>query len=277
MSIGLVRRFAQSMALVIAVASVSGLIAKPLNAQTKPSPDKKLPFEAAIEGAKKLGVGVVAAYKKGDNTLLELSRDVFKRIFVWYSETVTVPTGVVDHLYLGGTVVRFQRRGNRVFIRDLTASFGKRAGGRQAPEPGQKSGGRIDPIALAVRRANEPPIISVLSIVASGDDGEVLVDVTKLFSGDIETMSARSQVVQAGLVPLQVNPAASYTTSVRVFPNNFGVRAHLTFLVKSKEPVAPPRNVSLRVGHSLVMLAEKPMTGRIFDPRAGASFEPEQG
>jgi Met-zincin/Domain of unknown function (DUF5117) len=268
MPIVLVRRFARSMPCLLAAMALTGLIAQPLAAQTQ-SPANKSPVDTALEGASKLGEGVVAAYKKADNTLFVLPKETFERLFLWYSETVTVPTGVVDHLSLGGTVVQFQRRGKQVFIRDLTASFGKRAAGRQAPEPGQTTGARVDPIALAVRRANEPPIVAVLPVLAAADDGRVLVDVTKLFSNDIETMSARSQVVQAGLIPIQVNSAASYITSVRVFPKNLGVRTHLTFLAKSKDPIAPPRSVSLRVGHSLVMLPRKPMPSRRFDPRVG--------
>lgn len=270
MPITLVRRSARPIVALFAAATLTGFIVQPLQAQTQSSPPKqKVTIDTALEGAKKLGEGVVTAYKKGDNTLLVVSQNTFKRLFLWYSETVTVPTGVVDHLYLGGTVVQFQRRGRRVLIRDLTASFGNRTVGRQAPEPGQKAGARIAPIALAVRRANEPPVIAVLPIIAAADDGRVLVDVTKLFSSDIETMSARSQIVLAGLLPVQVNPAASYITSVRVFPNNFGIRTHLTFLAKPKDPVAPPRNISLRVGHSLVMLPEKPMSSRPFDSRVG--------
>jgi len=226
-------------------------------------------IEAALSGAKQTGEGVVEAYTKGDNTLLVLPKQAFERLFLWYSETVTVPTGVVSGLALGGSVIQLQHRGNVVFLRDRTAGFGNRVPGYQDPRPGQETGARIDPITLSVRRANEPPIMGILPVLATAPDGRVLVDITKFFSNDIENKSARSQVIAAGLVPVQVNPAASYITSVRVFADNFNIRSHLTFVAKSKDPVAPPRNISLRVGHSIMMLPEKPMDGRLFDPRIG--------
>lgn len=224
---------------------------------------------AALTDAKSLGKGVVEAYSKNDKALLVLPKAAFSRLFLWYSETVAVPTGVVDHLYLGGSVVQFERHGDKVFIRDLTAGFGNRSGDQQAPELGQDAGTKIDPIAISVRRANEPAVVAVLSVVAAEDDGRVLIDISGLFSSDIDFMSARSQAVLAGMTPAQVNPAASYITSIRVFPENFNVRTHLTFLAKPKDPIAPPRNISMRIGHSLVMLPEKPMASRTFDPRVG--------
>lgn len=239
------------------------------NAQNKNNVKEASAITAALINAKSIGKGVVDVYSKDGKTLLVLPKAVFDRMFLWYSETVTVPTGADDHLWLGGSIVQFQRRGDKVFIRDLTAGLGNRIGGTQAPEIGSNAGAKINPIAIAVRRANEPPVAAVLPVVAAGDDGSVLVDITTLFSNDIDFMSARSQVVKAGLVPAQVNPAASYITSVRVFSENFNVRTHLTFLAKSKDANAPPRNVSMRVGHSVVMLPEKPMASRQFDPRVG--------
>ena len=252
----------------VLLAAMSGMVSAPVTAQSK-GPAQSATIESVLTGAKLIGKGVVEAYAKDGKTLLVLQASAFKRLFLWYSETVTVPSGVVSSLALGGSVVEFQRRGNVVFIRDRTAGFGNRIAGYQDPRPGQQTGPKILPIALSVRRANEPPIIGILPVVASASDGRVLVDVTKTFSGDIESMSARPQIVLAGLVPAKVNPAASYITSVRVFPENFNIRTHLTFLAKPKDPVAPPRNISLRVGHSIVMLPEKPMAGRRFDPRVG--------
>lgn len=239
----------------------------PLRAQTAPPTNT---IEKALEGAKKVGEGVVAAYSKGDATLLVLPKTAFERLFLWYAEFVSVPTGVINHLNIGGATVQFERHRNRVFIRDLTAAFGNRVAARQDPLPGQPEGAVISRMELSVRRANEPPVIGILPVVASAPDGRVLVDVSKLFADDIETMSVRPLVLKTGLMPAAVNPQASYITSVRVFPENFNVRAHLTFVAKDpKHPELPPRGVSLRVGHSLIMLPVKPMTGRQYDPRVG--------
>ena len=234
-------------------------------------PETPSTVDAAIADAKVLGEGLVTAYRKGDATLLLLPANAYERLFVWSAETVSVPTGVVDFLPLGSVIIQLERHEKSIYVLDLSATFGKRASGQQDPEPGQEEGHRIDPMSIAVRRANEPPVAAVLPIVAQEDDGRVLVDVTKLFSDDVNIMSARTQVVGAGLVPIALNPLASYITSVRVFPDRFGVRSLLTFTASPQpgNPTAAPRNVTLRVGHSIRMLAEKPMRSRAFDPRVG--------
>lgn len=91
----------------------------------------------------------------------------------------------------------------------------------------------------------------------------MLVGATRVFSGDFEHLSASGQVT--GMDPLRTD-----ITSVRVFPRNSGVRTHLTFLTKDiKQPALPPRAVSMRIGHSLVMLPDRPMAARAFDRRVG--------
>lgn len=256
----------------LVVGSASLAVAQTAAKKSQPAAKKTQPatIEGSLKGAKKIGDGVVSAYSKGGKTLLVLPKVAFERLFLWYAEYVSVPSGIVNTLDVGGSTVRFQRRGKLVYIRDLTATFGSRTSGRQTPKPGQEQGYRISPVELSVRRSNEPPIIGILPVIAIGADGSVLVDITKLFSSDIETLSARPVVAKTGLIPAAVNPNASYITSVRVFAHNFGVRTHLTFVAKNpKNPIAPPRGVSLRIGHSLVMLPEKPMAARTFDPRVG--------
>lgn len=222
-----------------------------------------------LAGAEKLGDGVVTVWRRQGAVLLQLPPAVFQRLFLWYAEVVSVPTTVVGQLNLGSTVVQFEAHEDRVFIRDLTATFDKRASEAQA-HPGIPEATRPRPIDYSVRRGNEAPIIAVLPAVARGSDGSWLVDATRVFSGDVETLSAAGQVVATGLLPAAVDPLRSYITSVRVFPQNFGVRTHLTFLAKDpKQPVLPARAVSLRVGHSLVMLPEQPMRPRAFDQRVG--------
>lgn len=240
-------------------------------AAAKPQEQAGTTLAAEIADAKLLGKGVIEAYSKGGKTLLLLPKKVFGRLFVWYAEFVSVPSGVVSKLPIGGNTISFQHRGDRVFVRNLTATFSKRVAGRQQPRPGQRQGYEINPIELSVRRANEPPVMAVLPVVAADEQGGVLVDITGLFANDIETMSARALVKQTGFAPLSVNRNASYITSVRVFANNFGIRSHLTFVTK-KNPLDPtelPRGVSLRVGHSIVMLPETPMPARRYDPRVG--------
>jgi hypothetical protein len=249
----------------------AGLVASvaPWHVQAQASaPAAPATIDGTLQGAEKLGEGVVGAWRKNGSTLLLLPAAVFERPFLWYAEVVSVPSQVIGQLDLGSSVVQFERQGPLVFVRDLTSTYDKRAGA-QDPAPGLETP-RARPIDYAVRRGTEAPIVAVLPVLAATADGSALVDATRVFAGDVEHLSAAGQVTGMGLLPAAVDPLRTYITSVRVFPRNFGVRTHLTFLTKDpKQPALPPRAVSMRIGHSLVMLPDRPMAARAFDRRVG--------
>ena len=111
----------------------------PAEAVTSAGAEKKkpkLPYAAALEGAEKIGDGIVTAYKKDDSTLIALPKDLMGRLFLWYSEAVSLPTEAVSesgikmgaNVKTGTTVVTLERHGSRVFIRDHTPGYNKRVG-----------------------------------------------------------------------------------------------------------------------------------------------------
>ena len=93
---------------------------------------------------------------------------------------------------------------------------------------------------------------------------------TKAFSNDIASVTARDFVALSRLMPAAVDPAKSYIDRVKIRDGILNIRSHLTFLAANPANAATGvRPVSLVVGHSFVFLPEKPMAWREADPRIG--------
>jgi hypothetical protein len=237
--------------------------------------------QSVLEGAELIGKGPISAYSKKGSVILSLPKDIFGRPFIWYSEVVGLPAGVVsDSLEAASILARFERHGGRVVVRDLNARAAMLGGdglpGEQ-PAPVERVPGSPDPtpfperpIDVALNMLQTPPAIAAFPVAAEGADGTVLLDVTQAFSNDIESASARSFVALTGLVPAAVDPARSYIERTQVGSETLNIRTHLTFLATNPQsPASGVKPVSVVIGHSFVFLPEKPMAARRADPRIG--------
>jgi hypothetical protein len=234
------------------------------------------PYATALKDATVIGTGCVTAYSKDDHTLIDLPENLLGRLLLWYSEAVRLPPTAVSAggINMGGgdsrgtTAVTLERQGKRIFIRDHSPGFSKRGG---SEDPVSFDSGTVtNPIDHSVSEATNGPIIAVLPIVGEGPDKTILVDITEAFSKDIESLTARAQIVTTGLIPAAVDPARSYIAGVRVFPTDIDIRSHLTFLAADpNNPISGPQPVSIEIGHSIILLPEKPMQARYFDDRVG--------
>jgi hypothetical protein len=183
-------------------------------------------YEEELSGATFLGredFGGLTAYRKGDRFLLELRSKNFGRPLLWHAEAIEMPTQSVGHNAIGTTVVSLERQGGWILIRDRAPGFQKRAGdlSPQPNDPGSEprpADVGADPIYTAVAGNTSAPIMAVVPVVGENPDGRVLVDVTKLFSNDIETLSAKKQVAFAKMKVKSFDPARSFIKELRAFP-----------------------------------------------------------
>jgi len=247
---------------------------------------------AVLQGAERIGAGRFAAFRKGASTLVVLPPGSIGKPLLWYSEVVRVPAGAVTAdrgLQVSTLLARFERVGNLVHVRDLSTTQNRRAGAAQADAPGNVPGAaprdpKLRPIDVALSSSETGPLIASFPLVGALPDGSLVLDVTATFSNDITAATGRTVLSKVGAVALAVDPSKSYIDGVRVRGDALNVRSHLTFLAgRPADPVAGPQAVSVVMGHSLVFLPEKPMSGRHADPRVGyfsneyTEFEADRG
>lgn len=220
------------------------------------------PYADTLQGATQLGEGPAQLWEKDGRTFLTLAPGLLDRIFMWYAEAVSLPVGVVSSSgnAIGETVVRLERRGDAIFVRDLAGESVRRAAVSRA---GPLAEAKLAPIQLAVESVTLGPILFGMPIAAEGPDGELLLDITDVFSTDIGGPLAAGAVLAGPFGPPIPDPSRSWIERARSFPENLSIRSHLTF-------ASPDGSTqSMIVGHSLAVLPEEPMTPRVASPFMG--------
>jgi hypothetical protein len=227
---------------------------------------------SALEGAQRLGppetASRISAHKKGTNYLLSIQPTALRKPFYWYSELVGVPAGATSNsLEASSTIAQFERHGNLLVIRDLNTRSHS-----QAPVEKELPGSdrMMRPIEFAIEAIETGPVVASFPISGENPDGSVVIDITKVFSGDIENCTARPFAALTGAQIAGVDPGRSYLDTLRISDRSLNIRTHITFLgVLPQAPAYGPQPVSVVVGHSFIFLPEKPMTPRYRDLRVG--------
>lgn len=250
------------------------------NATTRNQPATPAAFATLVAGTEAIGKGPLLAYRGKDQTLVSIPVAALDRLYFWYVEAARFPEAAVA---LGGNsvaeaVVTLERQGSRLLIRDRSPTFKKRsASGVPGDDGAVVDPRRADsPIDRAIDAAALGPVIAALPILAEGD-GRILVDITATFSNDIDGLTASNHIASAGVIPapigLTVDAARSYIADIDVYPDNLHIRSHLTFRAQNPgAPLAGFQPVSIELGHSLIMLPERPMAARRYDDRVGFIF-----
>ncbi|HYV64055.1 MAG TPA: zinc-dependent metalloprotease [Bryobacteraceae bacterium] len=161
-------------------------------------------------------------------------------------------------------VGRWERRENRVFLREITYDI--------TADPGE-------PIAKAVQAANNPSIVMSFPIAAFGPGEAPVIDVTRLFLSDVPEMSVRARLRARGM-----DVSRSFIERVSAFPENIETEATHTYTSAPPDqqaggrggPDGPGGRGGMRsssgtvlVHFSMVKLPEKAMMPRLADARVG--------
>ncbi len=237
-----------------------------LGGQTKP-------YDEIIKDAQ-VQRGGITAYLKGGTYYLEIPATAMDRDLIWYAEISRGPyvQGIMGADASPGSmidsrVVRLERRGDKLFVRDYSAPLDLRpAAGADAPAGEQQS------FEAALTETNLPSVLMAFPIVAESPGGAVVVDGSAIFSRNLDQFDVKSRYPGATIQ----DPSRSYVDEIRVFDTNLRVRSVLTFqLAPNDNPLAAfigrvnSRAATVEVVHSLYLLPEARMQPRLADPRIG--------
>lgn len=156
-------------------------------------------------------------------------------------------------------VVRFERHGNKVFLKHINLDY--RADSDSAAE------------RLSVQEAFAESILAGFTVLASNGDS-VLIDMTDFLLADAHGVSATLSGSQQGNYSVDKQRSAIYMERTRNFPLNTEFEAQLTFagsqpggLVRSVTPT--PESITVRQHHSFVQLPEPGYQERAYHPESG--------
>jgi hypothetical protein len=243
--------------------------ARPAAATTAPGELKK--YDDVITKDAHTMPGVFAVHRIEDKVYFEIPKDAWGKLMLWQAEVVKGAPGISwGGMSLGSSVVRWERRNNKVYL--WKAAFAKRADGKA--------------VKTAVESANMDTIIASFSVEAEGKDRSTVINVTSLFTSDNNDLSIR-RAAGGGAAGGGIDDSRSYLSDVKAFPTNIEIRSLLTFrsgggaagfgrggpVPQAAAAAGGGRSVTALVHFSLVMLPEKPMQPRYFDPRVGYFVE----
>ena len=81
-----------------------------------------------------------------------------------------------------------------------------------------------EPIAMAVKNANNEAIIQAFAVAAFAKDGAPVIEVTRLFTGDLQEFSARQRIGATG-----VDASRTFIEHINAFPENLETEVTVTY------------------------------------------------
>lgn len=222
------------------------------------------PYEKVITKEFKTDEGLFKLHTARDRVLYEIPKNELNKELLWVSQIRRTTLGAgYGGQALGNRVVRWELRDRRVLLRGV--NYDVVADSRE-------------PIAQAVRDANQDPIIMAFNVEAFSKDGDPVIDVTRLFTTDVPEFSARVRLRARAM-----DSSRSFVEKTRSFPINIEVDAVHTYTTPTDPPAAGaarpanpflgsgmrPGSGTVTVHYSMVQLPESPMTPRLADPRVG--------
>jgi hypothetical protein len=202
--------------------------------------DGPRPYRQVITAEADTREGLFKTHRIGDKLFFEIPRAEIGR------EMLLVPRAVAGAGPRGSRVIRWERDGNRVLLREL--SFEAVADTGRA-------------MHAAVEAATHGPIIANFAVEAFGPDSAAVVEVTRLFTSNVNEFAA-VRGLQADRSFIE--RVAAYPTNVEVVGTQTGSAPP-----PNSPSGTPPQTTSARVNWSMVRLPTEPMMPRLHDKRVG--------
>jgi len=219
------------------------------------------PYSRVVTSDAESDSGLFTTHRIDEKLLYEIPREALHRdmLLVTQIAQTTLNVGYGGQA-LDNRVIRWERRGNQILLRDIRYDI--------VADPGTA-------VARAVAAANYSPILASFNVEAYGEDSAAVIDVTRLFTNPPAEFSPTQRIRG------QVDNNRSYMERVSTFPENVEVRATVTVNVpqtpsgqqQQRSPFGPaqlpPGAASVLMHYSMVLLPEQPMMARVADDRVG--------
>ncbi len=224
------------------------------------------PYEEVITDEAVSDEGIFTVHKVDDKFYYEIPASELGSEFLWVGRISRTSLGQgYGGMKLDTRVVKWERRDDSVLLRNVAYDV---------------VADHSLPIAQAVAASNTDTILRAFDIAAEGEGDSVVIDVTSLFSTEIQELSARSRLQADGF-----NRNRSFVERITSFPGNIEVRATHTYTrrpddnpqgrgrgepqSRGRERGMRPGSATLEMAYSMVKLPDDPMMPRLFDHRVG--------
>ena len=215
------------------------------------------PYATVITPRAKSKHGVFDVHQVGSRLYFEIPGKEFGKDFVVTTVLSGTPAGIGINGTLGpDRVVRFERRENRIFMRDINYNNVSTDSTRESPR--------------AMALIEFYPILAAFNIEAYGKDSASVIEVTRMFTGGIQEFAGGGQRVN-------VDATRSFIEKFAAFSRNVNITASQTFTRGAAGGInipglalpGGPGSTTEAYTFSIVRLPDDPMMPRFMDARVG--------
>ncbi len=168
------------------------------------------PYERVITKDAKTDEGIFKVHTIKEKVYYEIPKSELGKEFLWVSQIAKTTLGVgYGGQAAGNRVVRWERKGNRVLLRNILYDV--------IADPKL-------PVSRAVQAANNDTVIMSFNVEAIGKDDAAVIDVTRLFTTEVTEFSARTRLRARGF-----DPSRSFIEKTKSFPTNIEVEVSQTY------------------------------------------------
>jgi hypothetical protein len=230
------------------------------------------PYKEVITEKAKTDDGFFKVHRVDDKWYFELSNDMLGRDILTVNRISKAAAGMRSGGFFGyagddisRNVIRFEKGpNNKIFLRNISfAEYAKDS---------------TSPMYMAVNKSNVQPIAASFDIKAfSKDSAGAVIDITDYINGDNDVLHFSSSL-KTSLRIGAIQADKSYVEGVKAYPINIEIATIKTYGRTPAPPsttggfggaAIPAGNMTVEINSSLVLLPEKPMQSRYFDPRIG--------
>ena len=216
------------------------------------------PYAQVITPRAKSKKGVFDVHQVGSRLFFEIPAAQNNKEFLATTVLATGEDAITGSLYGQERVIRFERRDNRILVREAIYRD-------IASDTALQTARAMSLIGLS-------PIIATLNVEAYGKDSSAVVEVTRMFTGGVQEFAARGRRAQ-------VDASRSYIDKFSAFSRNVNITAVQTFTPQAAgNPLAglpipgfggAQRATTEAYTFSLVRLPDDPIMPRLYDKRVG--------
>ncbi len=220
--------------------------------QARSSDEGPRPYAEVITASAESDEGIFTVHQVDEKVYYEIPERWLGKDFLWVSRVAKAPTdGGYGGQKVASHVVRWERRGERVYMRDILYEM---------------VADSSESVFRAVEAATLPPVIRAFDVeavrrdsTAAGVVEHVVIETTSMVNGEVPEFSPRQRYDAR-----RFDPDRSFLESIKSFPENIEYEQLMTF-----EPEQGSQSISVVMHHSMVLLPEEPMQPRLYDDRVG--------
>jgi len=217
------------------------------------------PYATVITPKAKTKTGVFGVHQVGSRLYFEIPAGQQGKDFLVTTVLAGTNEAINGSLYGPERVIRFERRENRILVREASYL-------NVASDSLQQSNQAMNLISFF-------PIIATLNVETYGKDSAAVVEVTRMFTGGTQEFTARGRRAT-------VDASRSFIDKFSAFPRNVNVTAVQTYTAAPGGGIPGLPNIPGLTGgtgqatteaftFSLVRLPDQPMMPRLYDRRVG--------